>query len=308
MEPPQLGFRRAHGPGRILHPGIHHFIREESRVRRRFATVVLIPATRQGPEARNGIHQYGDSEKPVQLGNRPSHARFLCAIGGHGSPSLQRIEHPCRPDVYGPVKAMSFSAALLETLRPMFPRRADLHIREVMADNLVFSYHTICASEPMLRECALNLDPSSPFLSYFVHHLAEEKNHVFWLRRDLANADISIINRRLQFDAAELAGPQYYLIRHVSPLAVLGYLAVLECFPMDPVILDALESIHGKEMFHTLRYHSEHDPEHGADVLEQIDKVAPEMQPVIAENAIRTVSKLVRTARTFGSSTERQPS
>lgn len=194
---------------------------------------------------------------------------------------------------------MSFARQLLVEIRAHMVT-ANLGVRAIVADNLVFMYHLIVASENMLLAAAEHTTPSK-YREYLIAHYVEEKDHAKWLRADLQAAGVCVHNAPLMFDAAALAGSQYYLALHTSPYALLGYMMALECTPMDLGTLAALEKQHGPAMFRTLRHHVENDPGHGEDVLQQVDNMPPVYRELVRENALRTVKSIARTSRAFGS-------
>lgn len=100
----------------------------------------------------------------------------------------------------------------------------------------------------------------------------EEKGHALWLEQNLANLGIPTIP--YDFSAAAIAGAQYYLIRHLDPRVLLGYCAVLECRTFTAAQVDVMESILGP--LPCVRFHAEHDLQHGAEVLKQIDAIENE--------------------------------
>lgn len=189
-----------------------------------------------------------------------------------------------------------YADELLDTIRPLLAR-ADLSRREVVVDNLVFMYHVIVASEDILRECAV----ASRHTGYFINHLEEERNHAQWLKDDLESVGASVDNAILMHEAAVIAGAQYYFARHVSPAIVLGYMAVLECFPMALERVAALEALHGESLFRTLRYHAVHDIDHGADLIEELNQISTDRQPSVTNNALRTACHIRHVANLFGS-------
>jgi len=122
--------------------------------------------------------------------------------------------------------------------------------------------------------------------AYYYKHLAEESRHADWLAEDLKTQGIE--PPAIHWQAAALAGLQYYLINHVSPWALLGYMAVLEGQPMEMKHLEQMEESYGKELFRTYRYHQEHDPGHLADIV-RMSELAPKVdQEIIAQNARQT--------------------
>lgn len=167
-------------------------------------------------------------------------------------------------------------------LRASSPR-IDLTSRGNLIHNLLWMYQVIVASEPLMEE-ARSL--SSPTLaSYLRRHLDEERDHAKWLADDLLSVGVDVRTTPLNRNAVELAGTQYYLIKHVSPVCLLGYMAVLEGFPFPVSACDELEELHGKDVIRCLRYHAENDIEHRKELFKVIDKIN---SPLIFENAVRT--------------------
>lgn len=185
----------------------------------------------------------------------------------------------------------------MQALRQMLPQ-LDLRDRRIFLANLAFMYQVIVASEDLLQQAARHC--GDDLRAYLLAHLREELNHAEWLAEDLAGAGVDVRALPVSAEAAGMAGSQYYLIRHVDAAALLGYMAVLECFPMDPVTLEELEALHGAALCRTLRHHAEHDPSHGADVLEQIEKLSATARERVKQNAVQTVLYLKAAAAKIG--------
>ena len=126
--------------------------------------------------------------------------------------------------------------------------------------------------------------------SYYVEHLEEERNHSAWILDDLKSAKVTPPS--VDWEAAQIAGIQYYLIYHVSPQALLGYIAALECRPASMDFIERLEGRYGAALLRTARYHAEHDVDHGAAVLNFIDSLPDANLELISENAARTALAL----------------
>jgi hypothetical protein len=177
--------------------------------------------------------------------------------------------------------------ALIEA-RAQWPR-VDLLDRETFIRNLIFVHNVITAT-PQLLHVAMKQSGLGPLARYFEAHLAEEQDHARWLAADLATAGVDVHARPLSPDAIAMAGSQYYLIYHVDPAALLGYMAALECFPAPEDQILRLEEAHGVDLCRTLRYHATHDIDHGADVLEQVDKLNPRQFRIVMDNAMQTAA------------------
>ena len=174
----------------------------------------------------------------------------------------------------------------------------DLSRRDVFLRNLTFVHNVITASENLLRVAR---DCSTGHLAaYFDEHLEEELRHETWLANDLASAGVHVHTLPISPEAVAMAGAQYYLIYHVDPVALLGYMAVLECFPIDVEALEALEEIHGKQLCRTLRYHAEHDIDHGSDVLDEVDRLSEKQFQLVMQNAVQTALYIGSAISKFG--------
>lgn len=175
--------------------------------------------------------------------------------------------------------------------------RVDLTNKDVLIANLVFVYHLIRASENLLHVAIERSD--GELKAYYAKHLTEERSHEQWLRDDLATAGIDVETTTTPLLAAEAAGVQYYLLYHADPVALLGYIVALECFPMPIALVEQLEQLHGPQLLRTVRHHATHDIEHGGDVAHVIDALPPDRQVIVAESAIQTANYLANAAKQF---------
>lgn len=160
----------------------------------------------------------------------------------------------------------------------------DFTSRMLLVHNLVWMHQVIVASENLM-EVARDKSKSPILRQYLTSHLVEETDHALWLAEDLKHFEIDVSRLPLYRSAVEFVGSQYYFIHHVSPSALLGYMAVLEGFPFPLNALKSLEELHGKDGLRCLRYHAEHDLEHRKELFKVIDQLD---DPVIYQNAIRT--------------------
>jgi hypothetical protein len=175
----------------------------------------------------------------------------------------------------------------------------DLTIPSVFMNNLTFIYHTMKASENLLTVAAgCSLDEPL-LLNYFMDHLSEEKGHAEWLADDLATVGIEADKTNVPRQAVELVGSQYYLIQHVHASALLGYMVLMECFPMPLTRVDELEAKYGTALVRTLRYHAKHDTDHGAELLAVIDSLPQARQQLVLQSATQSARYFVHAMTTF---------
>jgi hypothetical protein len=174
----------------------------------------------------------------------------------------------------------------------------DLLDRETFIANLCFVYGLMVASEQLLREAVEH--SKGALRAYCRDHLAEETGHEKWLAADLESAGVRVDRIVPSMEIAACAGAQYYLVRHVCPAALLGYMATLECMPMPIERVEKLEEVHGKTLCRTLRHHAIKDVDHGREVLAMIDRASGREFSLIRQNAIQTARYVGYAAQKFG--------
>ena len=127
---------------------------------------------------------------------------------------------------------------------------------------------------------ALTLSNSDPLAARLAgslsQHIPEETNHDDWLLDDLAVLGIDrteLLKRMPPPDVATLVGSQYYSIFHFHPVALLGYIAVLEGTPPDIEHVKSMATKSGVpiEAFSTMLKHSRLDPYHRDDLDRTLD-------------------------------------
>lgn len=167
--------------------------------------------------------------------------------------------------------------------------------REVIHKMLVNAYQIIVASGQLLLEATVGEDDIS---TYYLRHYQEEFNHADWLSEDLASVGIDARSQTVNPLVAQLVGMQYYFIKHMHPAMLLGYMAVLECFPAQMDDVRVLENLYGKQLLRTLRFHAEHDIDHGKEVLAVIDTIREEnVQKLVISGAIASMEKFNELSR-----------
>jgi hypothetical protein len=174
-------------------------------------------------------------------------------------------------------------------------------VRELYPEYLFTSHCVIRASVPLMETAravaAARDDPVSARLApYLAHHITEELEHDEWLLGDLAllgrnRADV--LRRPPSPTVAALVGAQYYWVQHFHPVALLGYIGLLECYPPSPALIDELQRRTGydRAAFRTMIAHAELDPGHGAELDELLDSLplTREQSAVIGLSAMHTV-------------------
>lgn len=189
---------------------------------------------------------------------------------------------------------------------------------------LMLTVHAIVrASVPLMkaaREQALLLAPAdtacAQLVSWLEQHIQEEAHHDEWLLEDLEHLGVSreaALRRIPSPRVAQMVGAQYYWIQHVHPLALLGYIAVLEGEPIRREELELAIARTGlpRPAFRTFFEHSDLDEKHCEDVERILDELplSSEQQTLISVSALLTAhwlgSVFAELLSHYNSSTER---
>jgi hypothetical protein len=173
-------------------------------------------------------------------------------------------------------------------------------LRERYLRYLTEMYAVLVASVPLMTLAADRCERPGLLRDYLRAHVEEELGHDEWLLDDMAAAGLDPDAERARppsVRVARLVGPQYYWINHGDPVALLGYIAVLEGNAPDPGLADLLAERTGlpRRAFHTLRHHAEVDVDHSGalfDLLTVVD-LRPEQHSIIRASALNTAAALI---------------
>jgi hypothetical protein len=166
----------------------------------------------------------------------------------------------------------------------------------------------IRASVPLMtaaaRRCAALAQPAEgegdpvagPLATYLGGHIAEETGHDDWLLADLraAGRDPAAVLATPPGPAvARMVGAPYYWVEHHHPVALLGYIAVLEGNAPPPGLATVLERQTGlpAAAFRTLAAHADLDTGHTAGLDDLLDDLPlrPRHRTAVAVCALHTV-------------------
>lgn len=145
-------------------------------------------------------------------------------------------------------------------------------------------------------------DPLSALLvPYLDGHIREEADHDTWLLEDLAAAGgepRDAVDRVPDPLVASLAGAQYYWIEHHHPVALLGYIAVLEGHAPAAGLAPRLARLTGlpAPAFRTVHEHAHLDDGHIAELHALLDRLplSRGQETAIAVSALHTTDALTQ--------------
>lgn len=132
------------------------------------------------------------------------------------------------------------------------------------------------------RECALALTDDAvarQLADYLDTHLAEETGHDAWLLEDICSLGIETrdaLHTPPCVATQELIKAQYFGITQVHPVAIMGYLILMEGYAPLKSQLDEIQIRSGAPAtaFRCLRRHAEDDPQHLAELNSALDEMS----------------------------------
>jgi Iron-containing redox enzyme len=175
-------------------------------------------------------------------------------------------------------------------------------LAELIPDYLFLIHSIIRASVPLMKDAldravflAKNDTLAASLAKYLGQHVNEERHHDDWLLDDIGELGIpreAVWSRMPSATVASLVGSQYYWIHHHHPIALLGYIAVLEGSPpVESQIAEVIERTGLPERaFRTFIKHARLDPHHRDDLNSALDMMSltGEHETLIATSALET--------------------
>jgi Iron-containing redox enzyme len=138
-------------------------------------------------------------------------------------------------------------------------------------------------------------------VEYFREHIPEERDHDEWVLEDLEVLGIersAVLTPPPSVTVAALVGAQYYWIFHYHPVALVGYIMLLEGYPPLRNEIEGLieRTGHSARAFRTLLHHADLDPDHGAELDRTLDHLplSTEHAAVVGLSAMQSVHLVAR--------------
>lgn len=175
----------------------------------------------------------------------------------------------------------------------------------------LFTTHCMVRATVPLMETALTrvrrLTPQDPVAAEFAYYLEKhirEEQHDHWVLEDLETLGqerTTILRRQPPAAVAAMVGTQYYWIFHYHPIALIGYMEVMEGYP--PAI-EQIENLiertgYSRAAFRTLLRHARLDLHHCKELHEMLDSLplSPEQEVLISLSALQTIDLGTRAIR-----------
>lgn len=170
-----------------------------------------------------------------------------------------------------------------------------------VVNHLVLLHQITRASVPLMEtahaECIRQgADPVCAGLApYLLKHIEEERHHDNWTLDDLEAAGVDrqdVLGLIPAANVAALVGAQYYWVLHHHPVAILGYMIMLEFNAPTPDTIGEMRRRTGlpDAVFRSHLLHAELDPHHQAELFQLVDDLALSDSQVrlVKESAIHT--------------------
>jgi hypothetical protein len=173
---------------------------------------------------------------------------------------------------------------------------------------MLFRTHCVARASAPLMQAALDearnrtSDAVCARMSeYLVQHIVEEREHAEWIAEDLSclGTNATELARRIPpANVASAVGAHYYWIKHFHPVALLGYIAVLEgAAPRLGWVEDLMTRTKlPAQAFRTLKVHALVDVEHAGDLDRLLDRLPLEQvhHDLLRDSAFLTIDALSR--------------
>jgi hypothetical protein len=199
------------------------------------------------------------------------------------SNTAERVADPALPQVTESRRLRGKLGLVLPPLRATDRRLIDHpELRRLYPEALVMIHGVVRATVPLMETAAataraMPADPvAGPLADYLEHHIPEELGHDEGLLADLESIGVprdEVLSRVPSPAIAALVGSQYYWIRHVHPVVLLGYMEMFEGYPPARRDVEHVQAAtgYGAEAFRQLWLHADVDSQHGEDLEDILD-------------------------------------
>jgi hypothetical protein len=214
------------------------------------------------------------------------------------------------------MQSSNHSAVLRTKIRLAEPRLLEVsdrfwrhpHLKQMFPEFLFLMHSIIRSSVSLLNTAAESAEYRvesdlicRDIAAYYRTHALEEMHHDDWLLEDLTAVGIDrsqVLARMPSMTVASLVGAQYYWALHVHPVALLGYLAVLEGNPSSIKQLHEIRTKNGlpEAGLRTMVKHARLDLHHRDEMFAQVDALplTDTLSELVALSAFHTIEHVSR--------------
>jgi hypothetical protein len=213
-------------------------------------------------------------------------------------------------------KIALISSPLAAALGRILGRSDDL--RQALIAHAILIHQITRASGPLMAAAfqvcrARQDDPSDVALAAYLElHIEEERYHDLWLLEDLESVGVAradVLSTVPPPAVAAMIGAQYYWIHHHDPVALIGYMLMLECNAPTSETLADLKQRSGlpESFFRTHRIHAELDPDHQCDLLDLATSLplSTERRQLIDTSTLHTLERMAECLANLANRVER---
>ncbi len=147
------------------------------------------------------------------------------------------------------------------------------------AQFLAQTYYYVCHSIRLLAASAARFDQKDQVLHRrFLKHAEEENSHELIALRDLQKLGYKIEDFPEFAQTKTMYEIQYFKIEHIDPVALMGYILVLETMAGRDFkwLKEKLTPLYGKECVKFVQVHADDDPDHIVKALEIVKDLRTE--------------------------------
>ena len=184
-------------------------------------------------------------------------------------------------------------------------------VAELYPEYLITLHGMVRATVPLMRagadrsQALAETDPVAAALAtYLTKHIPEEVNHDIWLLEDLEVLGwdrAAVLAQPPSATVASLVGSQYYWIFHYHPVALLGYMEIMEGYPPTEEWVRDLIAATGlpQQAFRSFSRHARLDIHHRHDLHAVLDDLplSADHAAIIGVSALQSTHLAARALR-----------
>jgi hypothetical protein len=173
-------------------------------------------------------------------------------------------------------------------------------------------YHSVKASCPLMTTAMSQLkqngsEKNRDLIDYLEQHIDEERHHDDWILEDLEHLGVDrqiTLARPPKNEIVDMVGAVYYRILHIDPVAIFGYIAVLESHPVSGQSIDLIMKAANldADSVRALKHHSVIDVDHAEEFYQFLSTIdlSDRQKTVILDCSKATLFHIDKVAKVIG--------